>query len=361
MIRGMTETTAKLARLRALSPRAACRASSLTRPATVAWLTGGATNVIDRSASTDAMWIAVGPDDGACISTVVEGPRLHAEFELPFEVVERALAGSRRLPARGRPGVVGPDAPDDDALDDDLTALRLALVPEERERLAALGADATAAVEGALRGWRPGATDRSVMAGVAARLRARRHRPVCLIVGGDDRLERLPASARRRLADAPPGDGRAGRHAARAARRAHPARQCRPTRRALATTQAEALQIEAAVLDACCETGLTYGDVLARLAAAYGDGRWQEHWQGGPIGYRQREFEIAPAPPATRWHTEPRRPAPRDRLQPERRRRRQGRGHVPGRRRPPRAAHREHRLARRRGRPAAPAPQSWSL
>ena len=74
---------------------------------------------------------------------------------------------------------------------------------------------------------------------------------------------------------------------------------------ALAVSHAEALQIEAAVLDACCETGLTYGDVLARLAAAYGDGRWQEHWQGGPIGYRQREFEIAPAPPATRWHPEP--------------------------------------------------------
>ena len=59
------------------------------------------------------------------------------------------------------------------------------------------------------------------------------------------------------------------------------------------------------LISACAEVGPTYGDVLDRLAAAYGDGRWREHWQGGPIGYRQREFEIAPAPPATRWHAEP--------------------------------------------------------
>ena len=103
----------------------------LTRPATVAWLTGGATNVIDRSASTDAMWIAVGPDDGACITTVVEEPRLNAEHELPFEVVGvpwQDPAAYRRAADR----VVGPEAPADDALDDELTALRLALVPEER-------------------------------------------------------------------------------------------------------------------------------------------------------------------------------------------------------------------------------------
>ena len=44
---------------------------------------------------------------------------------------------------------------------------------------------------------------------------------------------------------------------------------------------------------------------MRALAAGYGDDRWREHWQGGPIGYRQREFEIAPAPADTRWHREP--------------------------------------------------------
>ncbi len=59
------------------------------------------------------------------------------------------------------------------------------------------------------------------------------------------------------------------------------------------------------VLHACTIRPTTYGDVLQALAAGYGDERWREHWQGGPIGYRQREFEIAPEPADTRWHREP--------------------------------------------------------
>ncbi len=304
MIRVMTETAAKLARLRVLIADHGVPGVVLTRPATVAWLTGGTTNVIDRSAGRDAMWIAVGPDVGACISTVVEEPRLNAEHDLPFDVVGVPWQDPAAY-RRAADVVVGADAPDDDALDDDLTALRLALVAEERGRLAALGADATAAVEGALRGWRPGATDRAVMAGVAARCERAGIVPVCLIVGGDDRLERF----RHPLADGSPMHRQAMavlvgmRHGLHVALTRHATDG--PAGATLAAAQTEAREIESAVLDACCQMEQTYGDVLARVAAAYGDDRWREHWQGGPIGYRQREFEIAPAPPVTRWHDEP--------------------------------------------------------
>ncbi len=304
MIRAMTETAAKLARLRTLIAERRLPGVVLTRPATVAWLTGGATNVIDRSAATDAVWIAVGPMSGACISTVVEGPRLRAEFDLPFEIVDVPWYDPDAY-RRAADRFVGADAPADDTLDDELTALRLALVPEERDRLTALGADATAAVEGALRAWRPGATDRDVMALVAAGCERTGIVPVCLIVGGDDRLERFrhplaDGSAMHRQAMAVLVGMRHGLHVA-LTRHA----SAGPPGATLAASHAEAREIEAAVLDACAQTGLTYGDVLERLAAAYGDTRWQEHWQGGPIGYRQREFEIGPAPPATRWHHEP--------------------------------------------------------
>ena len=92
MIRAMTETAAKLARLRALVAARELPGIVLTRPATVAWLTGGATNVIDRSAATDAVWIAVGPDTGACISTIVEGPRLRGRVRAPVRVGRGAVA-----------------------------------------------------------------------------------------------------------------------------------------------------------------------------------------------------------------------------------------------------------------------------
>lgn len=305
MIRGMpgTETEAKLARLRSLLTERGLPGVILTRPATVGWLTE-TTNVIDRSAGLDPLWVAVGPTGGACITTAVEGPRLRAEHELPFPVVDVPWAdpGAYR---RAADEALGPGAVDDDALDDELTALRLALTGGERARLAGLGADATSAVEGALREWRPGRTDREVMAGVAARCERAGILPVCLIVGGDERLERFrhplaDGSLMRRQAMAVLVGMRDGLHVAltRHACAGTPA----PT---LAASHAEALRVEAAVLDAMCEPGITYGGVLDRLAAAYGDDRWAEHWQGGPIGYRQREFEIAPAPPATRWHDEP--------------------------------------------------------
>src|SRR5262249_30447161 len=176
MIRAVTETAAKLDRLRALLGEHGLPGVVLTRPATVAWLTGGLTNVIDRSAGHDPVWIAVGRDGGACITTNVEAPRLRSEATLPFELVEVPWQDPDAY-WRAANEVVGPAAPDDDALDDELTALRLALMPEERERLVALGADATAAVEDGVRAWRPGVADRAVMGARAAGSRTARTVP----------------------------------------------------------------------------------------------------------------------------------------------------------------------------------------
>src|SRR5207244_2360935 len=85
--------------------------------------------------------------------------------------------------------------------DDDLTALRLRLLPPERERLARLGRDAARALEHAVSAWRPGEQDRDVQARVAEELERVGALPVCLIVGGDDRVERFrhPLATGRRV------------------------------------------------------------------------------------------------------------------------------------------------------------------
>jgi antitoxin VapB len=68
------------------------------------------------------------------------------------------------------------------------------------------------------------------------------------------------------------------------------------------------LAIEDAVLDACVP-GATYGAALAALdegyAAAGAAGGWADHYQGGPIGFGQREFEIAPGQTSSRWYRQP--------------------------------------------------------
>jgi antitoxin VapB len=56
---------------------------------------------------------------------------------------------------------------------------------------------------------------------------------------------------------------------------------------------------------AASHPGHSYGDVLGALDRGYARegaaGGWAGHYQGGPIGYGQREFEIAPGQPESRW------------------------------------------------------------
>jgi len=77
---------------------------------------------------------------------------------------------------------------------------------------------------------------------------------------------------------------------------------------AYADLRRRVLGIEDTVLSAC-KPGATYGDVLAALAAGYDQadapGGWSGHYQGGPIGFAQREFEIAPGQADSRWYAEP--------------------------------------------------------
>jgi Xaa-Pro aminopeptidase len=74
--------------------------------------------------------------------------------------------------------------------------------------------------------------------------------------------------------------------------------------REVAAARRAAADVEAAVM-AATRAGARYGEVLRALADGYAraghDGAWREHYQGGPIGYRQREFEIVPGQTESRW------------------------------------------------------------
>ena len=149
----------------------------------------------------------------------------------------------------------------------------------------ALALDAAAALEEALRAWTPGERDFDVQARVAERLERVGAFGACLIVGGDDRVERFrhPLAAgvpMTRLVMAVVVAERGGLHAA--ATRFACAGELSPGVRA---ARAAALAVEAATL-AACVPGATYGDVLRALDRAYAEaghpGAWAEHYQGGP-------------------------------------------------------------------------------
>jgi antitoxin VapB len=292
----------------------------LTGPAAVAWATGGIAPPVDRTAAVDLVWAVFTPGGSWLVTTNVEAERVRVEYdpdahgfsglaEVPwfepdgFVTAAAELAGTApgRLASDGHPAF-GTDA------GEDLIALRLALSPAEAGDLADLGADAAHALQSALVRWRPGELDLDIQARCAAGLEAAGADAPVLIVGGDDRLAafRHPMAAGapvKHLVMAVAVARRAGLHVA-LTRFA----SAGPVSGEYAALRGRVLAIENDVL-AASRPGATYGDVLDALARAYSAqdaiNGWKGHYQGGPIGFAQREFEIAPGQTGSRWYREP--------------------------------------------------------
>jgi Xaa-Pro dipeptidase len=311
------EVAAKVAHVRALLADLGAPAAVLTSSAAVAWLTAGLTNRIEAGSAASAMWLVITPGDALAVTTNVERPRIEAEHDLPgrglrLEEVEW-FAGDEGLVrtasdfAGAPPAALASDGHAAFGIDaeDALAGLRLALMPAERERLAGLALDAAAALEHPLLAWRPGERDFDVQARVAAHLEQAGAFGACLIVGGDDRVERFrhplaTGAPVRRLVLAVVVAERGGLHAA-ATRMACSGGLPGSVRAAWRAAGA----VEARML-AASRIGATYGDVMSACDEAYTEvghpGAWREHYQGGPIAYRQREFEIVPSQRDSAWY-----------------------------------------------------------
>jgi antitoxin VapB len=303
-------------RVRAVAERAGVPGVVLTRPGPVAWASGGINPPVDRTAATDTVWLAVGPDRLTVVTTEVEAPRIREELVPPeIEVVAvpwwdgDALVRAAAEALGAAPEAIGADGCGAFGLDLDhaLTQARLPLSPPEADELRALGRDAAAAVEEALGLWEPGEPDTAIAARIAGAVEEAGGDAPVLLVGGDDRLQRfrhpVANGARpRRIVMAVLVARRSGLHVA--------------LTRYAATGVDEMLggrldacrRIHRAVLEAGTP-GRTFGDALTALDAAYAAegarGAWREHYQGGPIGYGQREFEISPAQTASPWWRHP--------------------------------------------------------
>ncbi len=292
----------------------------LTGPAAVAWASGGIAPPVDRTAATDLVWAVFTTGGAWLITTNVEAERIRIEYDpaahgfedlavVPWYSPEEFVAAAADL-AGASPQTLASDGHPAFGIDasDDLIALRLAMSPAETDDLADLGADAADALQSALAQWRPGERDLDIQARCAAALEQAGADAPVLIVGGDDRLERYrhPMAAGapvKRLVMAVAVARRAGLHVA-LTRFATSA----PLDQEHAALRGAVLEIEDAVLSACVP-GATYGEALDALSSAYNThdviNGWKEHYQGGPIGFAQREFEIAPGQTGSRWHGQP--------------------------------------------------------
>lgn len=311
--------SAALGSTRELLDQRSLDAVLFTHPSSVAWLTGGLSPRIDRSSDSDPIWAVVTPSSATLIANNVEVPRLlkeHQDELAHFSAVEEVAwypsdsyikAAVSLLPSGG--GGFGVD--DSHLLGTDvsreLISMRLRHTPYALERLRALGASVAAAMETTLRSWAPSECDLEIQARLCFELERVGVEPVVVLVGGDDRVRlfRHPIAIGESVESylmAVVVGRRNGLHVA-------------ATRFASAKSLTKLEQhsfahlgrIQADVL-AKAQRGMVYGALYETLAEGYRSaghsGEWEEHFQGGPVGYQQREFEISPTETTSPWFSQ---------------------------------------------------------
>ncbi len=271
----------------------------------VAWATGGVSQPIDRTAAFDAVWLVDAKEPTLLISSV-EIPRFAAEGELEelgFKVVavpwyeENGFAKAALAAAEHDHADVLSDVGLGTDVSTELTAFRMVLSGGEREMLRWLGAESARVLEEAVRAWQPGITaDFSVAGEIQLGLETIGAEAVCLIVGGDDRVKtfRHPmmcGAVVNELLMAVVVVRWSGLHVAATRMATNSADQRLSDDYALVSSVARATLLAST-------PGATWGDAYGALSRAYrdvGHGQaWRDHFQGGPIGYAQREFELSP-------------------------------------------------------------------
>jgi Xaa-Pro dipeptidase len=294
----------------------------LTTPGSVNWRTGGLSDPIDLTAQSDPVWVIDCPHGTALITSVIEAPRLERDYrvsELGWDVLSAPwFDDDARVSLAGAYADVSPLELLSDTVGigknvrSELVASRVTLSEPETEALRELGDLVGRALGVGIDAWRPGVTtDFDTAAAISAALETEGAKAVCLIVGGDERVRTLrhPLSIGAVVDDALMAvvvAKRAGLHVAatRTALR-RPDDDILPLMKSVA-------HVHDAVVDASLPGG-TWGESVGALAGAYESvgqpDAWREHYQGGPIGFEQREFELAPGQTeSSYWHLKRRAP-----------------------------------------------------
>lgn len=271
----------------------------------VAWATGGVSQPIDRTASSEAIWLVDAKEPTLLISSV-EVPRFAAEGELeelgfnvvavPWYEVNGFREAALRLAGVDATEVVSDVGAGVD-ISVELIERRMVLSGGERELLRWLGAETARVLEEAVRSWQPGiSADFSIAGEIQFGLETIGAEAVCLIVGGDDRVKTfrhpmMNGAVVSELLMAVVVARWSGLHVA-------------ATRIATSIVDERLTNDYASVVTVARETlrattpGATWGEAYGALSSAYREvdhsQAWRDHFQGGPIGYAQREFELSP-------------------------------------------------------------------
>jgi antitoxin VapB len=269
----------------------------LRDPANLAWYSGGARSQIVEGPGVPIFDIVVRSSADLLVTDEIEAERL-LEEELPGLTLEAQILhwGAPRdavLPDGLR---VGSDSAMAGRLDltREIEAARRSLTGAEVERYRTLGAEISAAMTQTIGSLKPEDREWDAAAMLAECVLASRAQPVVLLVAGEARLPRFRHP--------PPTSALIGRRAMLVVCARRDGLITNITRlvsfRPLDAESREAygrlLQVEAVFLDAS-RPGRRVGDVYregteAYAANAFDRDEWRRHHQGGPTGYRARDY-----------------------------------------------------------------------
>lgn len=300
---GVDEVSVKLARVRTWLDSKGYEAALFTTQPGVAWVTAGLQDRVNRNEDPALVWAAIDHAAAHLITSNVEEPRLLAEeqiAQLPFQVHTIPWYSPGGLPAAAAELVRGARVATDgygpgSACPGQLAALRIPLTEEEGDRLAVLGRDCADALQSQLRTWQPYERECDLAARIAAALEERQILPAVLLVAGSERRIRFRHPVPTRAVTGPTALAVivGVRHGLNVACSRSVAAGSVPAD--LDQRHMAACAVEAAMI-AATRPGQTWGSALETGKRAYRDAgypdEWQLHWQGGPIGYLSREFDV---------------------------------------------------------------------
>ncbi len=270
-----------------------------------AWFTCGGSNYVSVAAETGVAAAVVTRDGKYIVCDNIEARRMVEEevggqgfevraydwFEGKKDEVIREIAGR---------GALGSDAPMAGAknIASALDPYRWSLTPEEIDRYGRLGRDMGESLSACAREIEPGMSEHEIAAVLNGHITKRGITPVVTLIATDDRILRyrhpLPSDRRlERVAMLITGGRRWGLtlSATRIVHFGEPPPELR--RRQEAVARVDAAFILGSV------PGARIGDVFRRAvetyqSTGYGD-EWKLHHQGGPTGYKGREFRATQA------------------------------------------------------------------
>jgi antitoxin VapB len=298
------ELDEKYARIAALLDRLHLSAILLRRHENIAWATAGQVEARIAIPSETAVTSLLLTRDGRryYLAPNNEAPRLAAEefVDLGYEPVIYPWYGDDTLDAVRRlagDGSIGTDSTLPELTPVDLAPLRVPLTTGEVARFRELAQHTAEAAASTLLAWEPGMTEHEMSASIAAPLIAQRVLPTVLLMATDDRIFKYKHAVSRGGVLERYGMlnlcARKWGLAVSITRFVHlgaPSQQ-------LIDGFAACAKVNASLLHAS-RAGVTSAELFAVAGQAYRDagfpGEEELHHQGGPTGYKEREWVASP-------------------------------------------------------------------